>query len=369
MTGSSVIVNNVAAQFSPDEMVLLGEKPTKSHSEVWPDKNPCIYYIDPNFTIGGRGTRYLRWLNFNRCFKQAKDIVKREGVTHVLAIFPDDFYLYLAFRLSNHFDLPFYTWFHNTYLDNYSGIRKRLAAYLQPRVWRKAKKNWVMSDGMLHFYQQKYPGVAFSTLRHGFPLQVPEYKAINFQKDRLSFVFTGSLNASCEDAALRMMRHILQYPNFDLHVYTGSSLEYFERQGISGDQFHHHGFIPLEELYQALRQYDIMLLPHGFDGKRTDVEFQTIFPTRTIPLLLSNRPILAHSPPNVFLTNFLLKNDCALVVNQKEDQELDLAIKTLIENDDRRAELIQNALRTAEQFDISVTTAQIQAEIYSYAHP
>ncbi|MEL6135102.1 MAG: hypothetical protein AAFR59_17220, partial [Bacteroidota bacterium] len=151
-SGSSVIVNNLAAQFSKDQLVLLGEQPKNRSTEGWPSDYPEIHYLDPNIRIAGRGARLLRWGNFLYCLKSASDLVKKDGVSAIMVIFPDDFYLYLAYRLSLKFNIPLYTWFHNTYLDNYTGWRRYLAKYLQPRVWKHAHKNWVMSDGMRGFY-------------------------------------------------------------------------------------------------------------------------------------------------------------------------------------------------------------------------
>ena len=57
-----------------------------------------------------------------------------------------------------------------------------------------------------------------------------------------------------------------------------------------------------------LRQYDVVVLTHGFNGAYGDVEYRTIFPTRAIPMLLSGRPMLVHSPPGAYLTEFFREN-------------------------------------------------------------
>jgi len=114
-----------------------------------------------------------------------------------------------------------------------------------------------------------------------------------------------------------------------------------------------HGFHPLSEFVKRLHEFDIMLLPHGFEGGQTEAEYRTIFPTRTVPLLYSNRPILAHSPPHAFLSDFLKKRDCAEVVETKDTQAIQTAIDTLIENEERRNQLIKNALETSSFFDVN----------------
>lgn len=59
---------------------------------------------------------------------------------------------------------------------------------------------------------------------------------------------------------------------------------------------------------------DSRILPHDFAGCRSPEEYRTIFPTKTIEYLIYGRHILGHSPPDCFLTRFLQKTQCGLIV-------------------------------------------------------
>lgn len=351
-SGSSIIVNNIASQFGKEELVLFGEKEPIRSAKDWPKDFPNLYHTDPNLRIKNRGQRHLRWFKFNTLVKEICRVAKQEKVSKILCIFPDDFYLYAAYRASKKLNIPLYTWFHNTYLDNYSGYRKQFAKWFQPKVFQYAKKTFVMSDGMLDYYKKQYPDNKFETLVHGFPLPEVNFQAFQINKDKVRFVFTGSLNSSCEDATIRLMSTILKNPRYEVHVYTGNPIENFTRHGLDGKNFFYHGFIQLNDLYEKLSEYDIMLLPHGFDGDRTDIEFKTIFPTRTIPLLTSNRPILAHSPKGVFLTRFLEENECAAIVDTKDTKAIELAIEKIIDDKEWRNALVKAGLKTAQHFSV-----------------
>lgn len=364
-TGSSIIVNNLLEQMNKDNVVVVGEKHPTLIS-TWPGNLPKLYYINPNININGRGQTHLRWIKYLLIENQVKNIALREGVTKIFGIFPDDFYLFLAFRLSKILDLPLYTWFHNTYLDNYSGYRKTIASYIQPRVFNHAKKVFVMSDGMKNYFNQKYPGIQFRTLVHGFKL--PEFTRGPLSEDlfrskKIKFLFTGSLNESCRDAAVRLMHVILSQKDYELHVYTGNPKIDFENYGISGDRFFYHGFISLPQLYEKMKDFDVMLLPHGFMGERTDVEFKTIFPTRTIPLLVSGKPILAHTPKNVFLTEFLEKNNCAFVVDEPDEEAILFTIQEILENPVKRNQKINNAIHITKMFDVEYIVDELKKTI------
>lgn len=362
-SGSAIIVNNIAKTFSPDELVLFGETEPNRSADQWPTEYPKIHYTNPNINVLGRGQRYLRWLNINRTIKSIRDLAIEEKATKILCVFPNDFYLYATYKVSRQLGLPLYTWFHNTYLDNYTGLRKSFAKWFQPKIFKTAQRTFVMSDGMLDFYREQYPEQDFTTLVHGFPLEIGTPRSWRKEGGNVKFVFTGSLNASCDDAAVRMMSTILRHPEYEVHVYTGNPEAHFSNRGLKGPNFFYHGFIQLADLYDKLGDYDIMLLPHGLDGDRTDAEFKTIFPTRTIPLLVSNRPILAHSPQGVFLTKFLRENDCAELVDHKSETAIETAIEVLLNNEKRRNHLIANAHIAAQQFHISAVVAKLKAGI------
>ncbi len=364
-TGSAVIVDNIVTAFSDEGVVLFGET-VENIRQGKNDKVPSnIYHFDPNIRLMGRGQKYFRWLNFGKMTRFLLDVAQREKCTAVLAIFPDEFYMHAAYRVSQKLGLPFYTWFHNTYLDNRTGTLKTLAKRLQPLFFKAARINFVMSDGMNIYYKEAYSELSFTTLTHGFKIPNVSFEPFEPNKKTTRFLFSGSISESCRDATVRQIKTIIKNPNYHVHLFTGSPMSEFEMHGISGDNVHHEGFVTLEELVQRFEKFDIMLLPHGFDGKRTEVEYKTIFPTRTIPLLYSNRPILAHTPKGVFLTDFLRQHDCAEIVDEKDENAIEEAINRLINDDNRREEVIRNAIRTASLFDINTVGKQLKTAIFS----
>ncbi len=362
-TGSSVIVDNIADSFSKSEMVMLGE--AKDHKKDTSQRNGVqIYYINPNVSLKGRGQKYLRWIKFRKLTQRITEIVEKEKCTKILAIFPDEFYMYAAYSVSKRLNIPFYTWFHNTYLDNRKGPLKWLAKRLQPGFFHHAKTNFVMSDGMLKFYTEKYPDISFKTLVHGFKIPNVVYEPFNSNSVSKHFLFSGGLNESCREATVRLLKTIIKKPDYHVHLSTGTPRSVFEHYGIKGANVHYEGFVDFEMFLGRFPKYDIMLLPHGFDGERTEVEYKTIFPTRTIPLLYSNRPILAHSPKNVFLTDFLRKNDCAEIVNDKDEDEIHAAISRLLTDEKLRARLIKNAIKVSKMFDIDEVSKQLRETVF-----
>lgn len=365
-TGSSVIVDNIVTNFPHSEMVVIGEKAPNLQKGNDNKDRTNNYHVSPNISLFGKGKGYLRWLNLNKVVRYIQDIALKEKCTAILAIFPDEFYMYAAYKASQQMNLPFYTWFHNTYIDNRAGLLKLLAKRWQPKFFETAHTNFVMSDGMLDFYKEKYPDTSsFKTLVHGFDIPDVEYTPFQPNQPVKRFVFSGGLNESCRDATVRLIKTIIQKPDYHVHLFTGTPMSVFESYGIRGDNVHHEGFMPLEAFASRFPEFDIMLLPHGFDGARTDIEYQTIFPTRTIPILYSNRPILAHTPKNVFLTKFLRQHDCAEIVDEKDENAIHTAIDKLLNNGQHREKLVKNAIRTAAIFDVKNVTQQLRQAIFN----
>jgi hypothetical protein len=132
--------------------------------------------------------------------------------------------------------------------------------------------------------------------------------------------------------------------------------------GIAGEQIRIRQ-VPYDLVIGALRQHDVLLLPHGFDGGYSEAEYATIFPTRTISYVVAGIPILAHSPPHAFLTQWLKENDCAEVVDEKSTMRISLALDRLIADEARRAQLVQNGYVAAQQFRAAAVTQILRHEL------
>ena len=199
----------------------------------------------------------------------------------------------------------------------------------------------------------RYPTNKFETLVHGFDLPKSELiiSKTNFE-NKITFAYTGSLNESCRDAAVRLAKVISKKSDFELHVFGEQNAKVFKSYGIKESEMKVYGFLSELDFHNKLKSCDIMLLPNGFDGDRTQVEYDTIFPTRTIPLLVSGKPILAHSPKGVFLTNFLNEHDCALNVDIKSEEAIYKAIDLLCNDEILVERIVCNAIRTSKIFQL-----------------
>ncbi|PHN08593.1 glycosyltransferase [Flavilitoribacter nigricans] len=353
--GSSIIVENLAQNFQPEELVVFGgrglwQKPLSRIAGM-----PKFIYFFSEFNILGRGDRFfagLRKWRFRSLVEKIKSVIREERIDQVIGVFPDALYCEAAARAALELGVPFSAYFHNTYLDN-AAIRDPRAESIQNFIFEQSQHIFVMSKGMQELFQDNYGLTKVSPLVHThqqLPEQEPEIATFPPDKEHFRLVAIGNFNESNIEATVRLARAISQDTRFSLDLYTHVPALLLRQRGLHPDWYNHRGFIAPGSVHGALQDYDICVLTHGFTGGYGETEYRTIFPTRTIPLLLSGKPILAHSPPGSFLNDFIRENQCAELVDQPEAEAIIRGLEKIINDPDHRSQLVRAASQTAVQF-------------------
>jgi glycosyltransferase involved in cell wall biosynthesis len=358
-TGASVVIANLARQFRADEMVVMGAYYLHTPAQSWSREWPALKYAIVQFPDGWRGERWLRWAQFPLLLLRSWWTMLTGGCKAIIVVFPDEVFLLAAYLLARLTRKPLYPYLHNTFLENRSN--SRFASWLQPRVFAFASHVFVMSEGMRRLYRVNYPNLRCSALVHSFNQPIPEHDeaVAPTVHQPLRLVLFGNVGPSNADAAGRFAQLARSFSDLQLTVFSGTSRSYLKQLGFSGDN------ITLETvshdvLMEGLKQSDIILLPHGFFGAAADEEIATIFPTRTIEALISERPILAHTPSDCFLAEFLRYHECAVIVDEPEVAALEQAVKRLRQDADLRARVVRQALLAAEQFQATTVAAHLR---------
>ena len=235
-SGSAIITGNLAKQFGPAEMTVIGAWFLGSPPVRWQADWPRIIYATLNPEDGWRGGRLLRWLQFPwlllRMWWAARDC------DVILATYPDEIYLMAAYLVSLLLDKPLYLYFHNTYLEHDRG--NLFAEWLQPRVFARARHTFVMSRGMVGLYRRSYPDLSCSALVHTFSEDVPALRQFNPGEplnSPLRLALSGGVNASNIGAVEQMARAVRTTPDVRMTVYSRTNPAYLARVGIEGERF------------------------------------------------------------------------------------------------------------------------------------
>jgi glycosyltransferase involved in cell wall biosynthesis len=361
-TGSAVIVGNLAKQFRASEMVIVGERPSRSPDVIWKEDWPRLVHIALGWPTEWRGARWWRRLQLPYMLLRSLLLAVRHHCTNIMAVFPNEEFVLIGYLTALLTGGAFYPYFHNTWLENREGRRRAIARWLQSLVFARADHVFVMSDGMLDLYRERYPGLKCSALVHSFNEELPVFNPPPQPGSPLRLTICGNINEACKDATLRVCEAISRVSDTQLTLLTGSPQSYLAelgllRAGVVCEK------VSRDVLLSRLRQSDIVVLPHGFTGGYSVEEYRTIFPTRTIEYLICGRPILAHSPRDSYLTRFLKEHECALVIDEPDTQKVSEAIRLLRSDATLRVTLAANALKAAERFCAETVSAVLRARL------
>ncbi|MGQ0810210.1 MAG: hypothetical protein ACT4OO_03180 [Nitrospiraceae bacterium] len=360
-TGSAVIVGNLAKQFTRVEMVIAGERPHERPAVAWKDEWPEIIYLTTGWPHFKRGARWWRRAQVPVLVLRALRLIRRYRCTRLLVVFPSEEFLLAGYWVAHMTGAKLYAYFHNTYLEQREpgSLGHRFAKWLQSRVFAQANHIFVMSEGIVELYRERYPNLKCSALVHSFNEDIPEVAQLSRPASPPRFVMCGNINASCEDAVVRVCRAITRLGG-SLTILSGTPRTYLSQLGILHGQVRYET-VSRDVVVNRLGEADIVLLAHGFTGPLSDKEYRTIFPTKTIEYLICGRPILAHAPADCYLTRFLRERGCALIVDEPSEGAVLAAIRRLSENDELRTSLVRNALRTSELFRAPVVAGALRS--------
>ena len=362
LTGAADVVGSLAKQFSREEMVVAGERPHGRELSPWQEDWPDLVYLVNGWPSTRRGERWWRKLQFPLLFLRCLRLARTYGCTSIVTVFPSEEYLLAGYLTALCTGAQFFPYFHNTFVENRKGVARHFASWLQGRVFKRAAHVFVMSDGMVELYGERYPELTCSALVHSFTADIPPFAPPPEPGSPLRVMICGNIGDSCREATARVADAMSQVGDASLTLLSATARVFLERWGILRDGVRHE---TPDEIQPYLREADIALLPHGFSGGLSADEYRTIFPTRTLQYLICGRPILAHAPPGCYLTRFLRKHRCALIVDEPSVPALLDAIARLRSDAQLRSKLVRNALLTAQQFRGPRVAAMLRRQLQS----
>jgi glycosyltransferase involved in cell wall biosynthesis len=366
-SADAFVINGLLSQFDPSEVVVAAERcPANPTDQTHLAAGHRVHFVTTKWTWPRRGQRFVHWVRWAllpRTVYRLTSIARRERCEIVFANFPDAHLLMASYIVARRLRLALFPFFHNTYRENRRGFARLWATWLQRRVFRRAGVVFVMSEGMQHELAKLYPEVDFRPLVHTFAQDIPSFAPLpEIEPTRIRLGYMGSVSEANLDALRRICGMVNTTPNFNLTLYSFAAEWHLNKEGLVGERIRRQQ--PADgELIDALRQNDLLILPHGLTGGLAPIEYRTIFPTRTIPYLLSGRPIVAYSAKDSFLSRWLRTHDCAEVVEDPDPAVLKAAIERLCDDPRRREQLARNALAAAENFRASRVVAEMKRTI------
>lgn len=366
-TGSATVTGNLQMAALADEMAIAGAAPYPRVPRLSTPGRPVIEYISWR-TASFRGAGLLRLCQWPLSCLLAWFYMKKHRCDGIMAQYPNTEFLLMGYVLSILTGAKFFPYLHNSFADN---VRRGAGAQrwydiLEKRVFKRASAVFVISDGLKQWYLEKYgANCPLVVIRHIFNEKKPSQTSAQAPVVR-RYAMVGSVNPSNLSSAKKLIELVLASDaDACVALSSGTPVEYLRQHGMLRDRVWQTPRLSRAELMAHLSNVDAVLLPHGHAGKLTEIEYRTIFPTKTIEYLISGRPILALCPDSSFLHAFLEENQCAWILDEANPEDQEARLREFIRNPELRRKLVENALRAAGLFQAEEVIRQWRNAIHS----
>ena len=207
-----------------------------------------------------------------------------------------------------------------------------------------------ISDQMAAEYKKRY-GQQFVTFHN--PINIDfwkQYRRLNFELSKNpTLLYAGRVGTGI-DSSLETIAKAITETNQSL----GSSLSFVlqtAEKPLWADKYEcvrHTNFVAYEELPKTFASADFLILPYDFSDKSIKFIGYSM-PTKAPEYMASGSPIIIFAPKVTALVQYAKKYDCAKVVTENKVELLTEAMKSLMLDENLRAQLSKRAVETVDK--------------------
>jgi glycosyltransferase involved in cell wall biosynthesis len=264
---------------------------------------------------------------------QIARVARNEKCDAIVACTADLFNLPAGYLASRLLSIRFYPYIFDYYSQQWIKPLDRLLAGLwEPLIIKGAAGVIVPNEFMQREYQLLY-GVDSTVIHNICDLSAytgpPGGEEASSHPDT-RIVYTGAVYQAHYDAFRNLIAGMkeVNVTNLNLHLYSAQSAAELEEHGITGGVILHR-----HELLSAIptiqKKADILFLPMAFTSPYPEV-IRTSSPGKMGEYLAAGRPILAHAPPDSFISWYLRTHQCGVVVDRNDPGEVAKAITSIL---------------------------------------
>ena len=347
-TASAVVNRHLVDQFDPKSFVVItGFFPGAKRAEVPKEVRTHFIYLSAEFfsskihRIIARIQRFTIPIFLNIYIGLVKP-------ARIIITYPDLYWLDLCSAVAIKKKIPFIPYLHDTVVEaTYGRAKEEQAKEVQERIFSKAYNIAVMSEGMKTLYERKYnlPSVAWE---HIYPESPVPFTG---QKDNRAH-WSGDVYEINYRSVVRL-NNVLEKMGMQFSISNGKTREQLKAFGITGDHLQKVFYPKRADYLTQLSASKILLLGLNYADECTvhEDELASIFSTKTPEYLGSDSLIVYHGPKHYFLAKFLLENDCGIVIDTKDENELFIQLKNITDNYSNYLQKIKNATSTLSVFN------------------
>lgn len=321
--GTGLVVRNLMASL-PQEVrggVACFDPPSGLAEEL--PEGWKLHGIFRSQRIIPRGQFLVRKLVFPLAVRQLVEVIRKEGYTHVVGVFAFLDALKVSYSAALEANKPFFPYLH----DPIYGLQAHLPHYApealrwERKILTECKTVFVMSEGMVKLYREKYSKETIA-LPHIYRPTRHTNKVQSISKK--SFFFGGKINPDTNQKALERVLKAVRAAGGDTSI---SDLKGNNHQVLGEqDAVRYVSYPDYSDYLGALRVHQLLLIALNYPEETAihHEHLSTVFPTKMLEYLDSGIPIFVHAPEHYFVSQFVKKYYCGEVVSAR-------SIKALIE--------------------------------------
>ncbi len=346
-TASAVVHRHLLDQFDPASFVVVtGFFPGAKRAEVPRDIKIHFIYLSFEF-ISSKIHRFLariQKLTIPPFLNLYISLVKPK---RIIIGYPDLYWMDICSAVAIKRKIPFIPYLHDTVVEaTYASPSKTLAGQVQERIFKHAYHIAVMSEGMRDLYKRKY-GIESTAWEHIYPEEPVRVPAAKENRAHWS----GDVYEINHKAVIRF-GNVLEKLGMQFSISNGKTREQLKAYGITGQHIRKVFYPQRNDYLVQLGTASLLLLGLNYSDECSvhEDELATIFSTKTPEYLGSGSLIVYNGPAHYFLAKFLTENNCAVIIDTKDENELQEKLKIIIDNYGDYKKLIENAAAAMSVF-------------------
>jgi glycosyltransferase involved in cell wall biosynthesis len=362
VSASSILNHNIFYQYQGQIEAIGGDLLTKIDNDFKLDIR--THYLKPiinNYYIRLFYYKYgLRYRFINKFFM--RKLIRKIKPDVIISGFPEIEFLILSYELAKEFGIKYYVHFHDLWEEN---MRKpyeiKLARKYENKIISYATRVIACTELQKKYLDEKY-GINCDVVYHPIPDNEINPKPYEpNRKKTIKIVFLGTLSNLMNFDALKVASHAFsklpdEYEFLWLPI-NDIPLDYLINSGFNTDRIKIK-VVSRNDLDKELKQADILLAPLSFKNGSMD-EINTVFSNKLLKYFVIGKPILVFSPVNSYHTILAKKDGWGYVVDNDSEDDLNNAVKTIINDLDLQRILVENGYKAAEKRRASVESNKV----------
>ena len=194
-------------------------------------------------------------------------------------------------------------------------------------------------------------GVKGVIIHNPVPLELKKepvnFKNSVFNSNDIEIFYAGSIYAAHYDAFRNLVGALKKINKGKSRLITSQREFVLRIKGIKGPVIYEK-IKSQSEVFELQRKTDILFLPLAFNSPYPKL-INNSSPGKMGEYLASGKPVLVHAPKDSFLSWYFREYNCGIVADKADPDYLAKKIGEIIDDNDLREEIVNNALKCADR--------------------